>query len=423
MWPLSLLTKKGRLSGGPAPLNYITAEQWDAGFGDGLRITPKAAENIAAVLAAINAISDTIAALPAHVVRADDEAAEPVTNHPLARLIRYGVNENQSWSDFISGFLASALLRGNGLAEIVTDSTGRLSGLQFCEWQYVSPWQADDGSLRFDYVPVINPGAGSRRTLLREEVLFLPDRSDNGLIGVSRLQRAAGAMRAAIELQESATQFSMNSARPAGYMTAPQRIDDDTARRLKDDWQAGYSGKRKGLAAVLGAGLEWKTLSQFSAEDLQIVNLKNFTVADVARIYGVPPFMLADPSRATFASAREATRHFYTLSLVPWIVKLERAFSASVLGSGFKLMFDADGLTRGDLESRWNAWAKARQAGVLSPNDIRQSEGWPTVPDGNDIAPPNTSKPADKEDDGDKPDEPKPGEPAPKPEDEDPPTE
>jgi HK97 family phage portal protein len=402
MWPFSTLTKKGRLSGGPTPLNYVTAAQWDAGFGDGLRITPAAAENIAAVLAAVNAISETIAALPAYVVRVDDDSAEPVTNHPLARLIKYGPNENQTWSDFISGFLASALLRGNGLAEIGTDTTGRLSSLTFCAWQYVSPWQAEDGALRFDFTPTIQPGAGQRRTFLREDVLFIADRSDNGLIGIPRLQRAGGAMRAALELQEASTQFSMNSARPGGYLTAPQRIDDDTARRLKDDWQNSYSNKRKGLVGVLGAGLEWKQLSQFSAEDLQIVGLKNFSVSDVSRIFSVPPFILADPSRATFASAREATRHFHTMSLVPWIVRLERAFTATVLGDGFRLMLDADELTRGALEDRWNAWAKARAAGVLSPNDVRTAEGWPTVPDGDDIRPPNTSKPAaedDKEDD------------------------
>jgi HK97 family phage portal protein len=413
MWPFNALTKKGRLSGGPTPLNYVTAAQWDAGFGDGLRITPQAAENIAAVLAAVNAISETIAALPAYVVRVDDDSAEPVTNHPLARLIKYGPNENQTWSDFISGFLASALLRGNGLAEIGTDTTGRLSSLTFCAWQYVSPWQAEDGALRFDFTPTIQPGAGQRRTFLREDVLFIADRSDNGLVGVPRLQRAAGAMRAALELQEASTQFSMNATRPSGYMTAPQRLDDATALRLKGEWQSNYSGKGKGLAAVLGSGLEWKHLAQFSPEDMSIVGLKNFTVADISRVFGVPPFILADPSRATFASAREATRHFYSLSLVPWIVKLERAFTATVLGDGFRLMLDADELTRGALEDRWNAWAKARAAGVLSPNDVRIAEGWPTHPDGDSIAPPSTAKPAtedDKPEDGEE-DKPKPGEP------------
>jgi hypothetical protein len=46
-----------------------------------------------------------------------------------------------------------------------------------------------------------------------------------------------------------------------------------------------------------------------------------------------------------------------------------------------------------DPEARWALWRKARQAGVLSPNNIRAEENWPpsTDPSANSIAPPNTS--------------------------------
>ncbi len=166
-----------------------------------------------------------------------------------------------------------------------------------------------------------------------------------------------------------------------------------TRKRLHEDWNANFAGPRLGKVAVLGEGLTWSSLSQFSAEELQIVNARNFSVADVSRIYGVPPYMLADPSRATYASARESSRHFAMLSLAPWVAKLERAFSASVLGAEFALTFDMNSLTRADPEARWASWERARRAGVLSPN-------WPVVPGGDDIAPPNTSAAAagDKDD-------------------------
>ena len=46
-----------------------------------------------------------------------------------------------------------------------------------------------------------------------------------------------------------------------------------------------------------------------------------------------------------------------------------------------------------DPEARWASWQRARQAGVLSPNDIRAEEDWPasTDPSADSIAPPNTS--------------------------------
>lgn len=387
VWPFKSKTKPA------SALNYVSGQTWAEGAGLNLAPTPQAAENIAAVGAAVNAIAETLAALPAHVVRTDDPAAEPVDNHPLARLVRDGPNENQSWSDFLAGLLASVLLRGNGAARIGTNANGRLQSLTFLPWVEIMPWVNDAGVLNFDWTPMMPPNAGQRSTLLRSEVLFLADRSDNGFIGVPRLRRAAGAISGALNQQQAAVQFSLNSVRPSGILSAVQRVEEATAKRMLSDWEANFSSTKTGKAAFLSEGVTWAPLSQFSAEDLQIVSARNFTVADVSRIFAVPPFMLADPTRATYASAKEATRHFVMLTLMPWLTKLERSFSQTVLGDGYRLAFDTDGLTRGNLEDRWTAWGKARAAGVLSPNDVRSQEGWPAVPDGNDIAPPNTSAP------------------------------
>jgi hypothetical protein len=47
--------------------------------------------------------------------------------------------------------------------------------------------------------------------------------------------------------------------------------------------------------------------------------------------------------------------------------------------------------------TRWASWQRARQAGVLSPNDVRREEGWPasTDPTADRIEPPMAgAKPA-----------------------------
>jgi phage portal protein BeeE len=85
--------------------------------------------------------------------------------------------------------------------------------------------------------------------------------------------------------------------------------------------------------------------------------------------------MLADPSRSTFASAREGSRHFAMMCLAPWVAKLQRAFAQSALSTQFRLVIDLGDLLRADPEARWGPWQKARQAGVLSPNDVRREEG------------------------------------------------
>lgn len=76
----------------------------------------------------------SIASLPPYVYRRTDAGRIEDTAHPVNRLIRQGPNPAQSWPDFIEWLLASTLLRGNGLAEILTDGRGAVIGLQPIPW-------------------------------------------------------------------------------------------------------------------------------------------------------------------------------------------------------------------------------------------------------------------------------------------------
>src|SRR5260370_25404726 len=142
MWPFSRRAAPSRfvpavplLGGGPAGGDAV----WSWGSLGGGSISPEAAESLAAVLACVNAISSTIAGLPAYVTLSNDTRAE-VPSHPLQRLIDEGVNESETWSDFVEGLLASTLLCGNAAAEILADGRGALSGLRTMPWPQITPW-------------------------------------------------------------------------------------------------------------------------------------------------------------------------------------------------------------------------------------------------------------------------------------------
>jgi hypothetical protein len=56
-------------------------------------------------------------------------------------------------------------------------------------------------------------------------------------------------------------------------------------------------------------------------------------------------------------------------------------FAQSVLSSQYRLVIDLGDLLRADPEARWASWQRARQAGILSPNEVRAEEGWPASSD------------------------------------------
>jgi HK97 family phage portal protein len=264
-----------RGGGGHVPLIGHTGDPWGSLSTDWSTVSPHAAENLAAVLAAVNAISTTIAGLPAYVVKADDSRAE-VKTHPLERLIRDGCNDSESWSDLIESLLAAALLQGNALARISTDSRGHLSALHTLPWSAVTPSLGLDDQLLFDVLRTQGRDAGKRQRLLRDETIFLKDRSDDGFVGTSRLSRAGGAMKIALSLQASTSTFITNAARPSGVLVAERTIPEPVATRLKADWNEAYRGGELGKVALLSGGVTWTNLGLMSAEDAQLPAIANF---------------------------------------------------------------------------------------------------------------------------------------------------
>ena len=402
MWPFR--TKAAPPKRVTPSIPFVDSTAWSAGGLTDAYVSPAAAEALAAVLCAVEIISGTIANLPAEVLKTD-EAGTPAPEHPLQRLIDGSPNPRETWSDMLATFVASALLRGNGLLEARWNDRGRLVELSTAPWSAVTCWTDDQGVPFFDYVPAHGPGSGEKRTLLRDEVCWLKDRSDGGVVGISRLQRAGTSMQMNIETLRTTRQWQINSPRPAGALETPGKVSPEDAKRLAEDWTSAYSGARTGKPAVLSGGLQWKSFDLFSAADQQLVERLRWTVEDVSRIFQIPPSFLGDSTRATYASAREATNHLARHTLLPWVMKIQRAFAASILGSGYRLHLDIASLLKSDFDAYASALSKYRQSGILSPNDARAELGYPasTEPGADSLAPPAAASAKASEQDGDDP--------------------
>jgi HK97 family phage portal protein len=354
-------------------------------------ISPAAAESLAAVTSCISLISESIAALPAVVVSADDSrATQP--NHALSKLVLQGCNSEETWSDLIASLLASTLLRGNALAEILLDGRGALAGLRSLPWEQVLPWVNSSGDLVFDFIPVTPaPGlkVGERRRFLRGEVLHTKDRSDNGLLGISPLQRSGAAVQLGIATQLNSLAFTRNASRPGGYLSVPTRLKPDEAARWQSDWDTNYSGERFGKTAVLQGGMQYAALNWVTAEDAQLVERLGYSVRDVARIFRIPSFLLADETRSTFASSIAGLQYFASNCLRPWCVRLERAFQQSLLGPGLRLSIDLTALLRGDPAAFASALLTLRQGSIITSNEGRGMLNLPPHPAGDVLTPPS----------------------------------
>ena len=228
------------------------------------------------------------------------------------------------------------------------------------------------GRLAYD----VGDGRGVMRRYLEGEVIHLRDRTDDGLIGRSRLSRAADTLAGVIAANAFARSFLEHGAQPSGVLYSDGVVTMEQRQSLRQSINEGYVGAtRAGRAMILDGGLKWQQM-QISPEDAELLESRKFGNEEICRLFQVPPPLVQDYSHNTFTNSETAGRWFAQFTLAPWARKIEAEFARSVLTGDTELELDLSGFLRGDPQTRWASHKIAIDAGVLDPDEVRQVEGW-----------------------------------------------
>jgi hypothetical protein len=152
---------------------------------------------------------------------------------------------------------------------------------------------------------------------------------------------------------------------------------------------------------ILEEGMKWNQVG-VDPSQAQALDVQKWTVDDCSRIFNIPPHKLGSLDRATFSNIEEQNIDFVASTMLYWFRKWELEVNYKLFSTAErKNMFCeilADGLLRGKLQQRYQAFATARQWGWVSVNDIRRSENMnPIGPEGDIYLEPLNMKPAGTE--------------------------
>jgi HK97 family phage portal protein len=348
----------------------------DYGTDAGVPVTTYLAENLSVVTACVTAISKTAGMLPGHLYRKlPDGSRVEDPEHPVARLFSGDPNDNQTATEFIEMLTAHCLLRGNAFAEIVRNARGEPVALEPFHPDHVRVVQIPrTGRYAYD---VSLPSGGTRR-LLPEEMLHLKDRSDDGIVGKSRLTRARETFGVAIATERYAASTFRNGASMSGVLVHPGVIGPDGVQRLRADFDSKFVGSDKaGATAILEEGMKWQQVS-CHPDDAQMLESRKFSTMALARIFRVPPPVIGEFEGGNYSSVSEIGRWFYSHCMMPWLNKWERLIEHSLLSSvgrrNYEFEFDCDLILRGDMLTRFQSYRIAREIGVYNANELRKFE-------------------------------------------------
>jgi HK97 family phage portal protein len=341
-------------------------------------IGPIAGENLSTIAACVSAIASGLSSLPAYVYERTEAGRIEAPNHPVARLLRLpGV---QNGPDFIEWWMASTLLTGNGLAAIEYDAAGRANQLVPLQWQNVRVTVSGTGRMLYETHP--NGPTGPSRKYLQDDVLHLKDRTNDGLLGVSRLSRSQDVLSNAMELQNYASAGWRNQGTPSGAVEIDGAVNDVQYKRISSRLDERVRGTANAKAVlILDNKSTWKSIS-VSPEDAEVLASRRFTVEELCRLFQVPPPLVQSYEFNTFTNSAAAARWFAQFCLAGWARKIEAELSRKLLSSKYEIEIDLAALLRGDPEARWQSNKIAIETGVLSVNEVREAEGYGPVAGG-----------------------------------------
>lgn len=361
----------------------------------GVSVTPDKSLQLSAVYACVQVLASSVAQLPLIIYERDGEAKQRAMLHPLYSLLHDSPNPEQTSFEFREMLMGHLCLRGNAFAEIEWSSSGQVVGLWPLHPDRVRVERdRESGELLYH---VTTPGYKTV-TLLQYQVWHLRGFGTDGVMGLSPIALQKQAVGLGLAAEEFGARFFGNDARPGGILQHPGELSDGAYDRLREGWLARHGGLDKAhRTAILEEGMTYQQIG-IAPNEAQFLETRKFQVTDIARIFRVPPHMIADLDNATFSNIEHQGISFVVHTLTPWLVRFEQSIALNMMTPAERARYFAEflvnGLLRGDISSRYQAYATGRQNGWLSANDIRRLENMNPVADGDTYLVPLNMMPA-----------------------------
>ena len=328
---------------------------------------------VPAVSAAVNFLSGTMASFPIEIMDTTAKGKVAAVGDPLLPILHDAPNDEQSSYDWRKGFFDAVFTGGRGLSYIEKNGAGQVVNLWPIDAKVVTVKRKDgrkvyevrDGGLKtYDFTEVI-------------DITFMDKPDSLGHRSPIVLGRDVIAM--AIAATEFGSKVFQSGGSPPIVLQGPfssgataQRASDDVARamaKLADDGRS---------VMAIPAGHEMKPLG-FNAKDSQLLELQEFCIQQIARLYSLPPVFLQDLSHATFSNNEQQDLHLVKHTMHHWVRQFEQELTLKLYGrvTQRKVQLNMDGLLRGDIATRMAAHATAIQNGIYSPAHAALIEDHP----------------------------------------------
>lgn len=339
----------------------------------GKRVSPQLAMQLTSVFSCVRVLAESVGMLPCSLYEQLDRGANRATKEKLHQLLSVKPNGYMTPQEFWELLIACLCLRGNfyaykvmvlgEVAELLPLDPGSVVAKLNSQWEPVYQVTFPDGS---------------SEELSQKEIWHVRIFTIDGLNGLSPIAYARQAIGLGMATEEHGSRLFSNGAVTSGVLQTEQQLSDAAFERMRDSFEDKYQGLTNAhKPMLLEMGLKWQQISM-SSEDAQFLETRKFQLEEICRIFRVPLHMVQNTDRATFNNIENLGIGFINYSLVPYLIRIEQRINVGLVSTAkqgrFYAKFNTGALLRGDMKSRFEAYATGINWGIYSPNECREFE-------------------------------------------------
>ena len=375
-----LTTRNAAVDGDRSPWGQFWFEPIGMRTSAGERVTSMSAMRLSAVYSCVRVLSETFAVLPFCLYRKrEDGGRDMVTDHWLYRLMKRP-NDWQTGFEWREMMQSHLVLRGNAFNQIMSNGRGEITALLPIHPDAIQLKSLASG----DFFYAVKMSDGTTKNLPRGDVWHIKGLSSDGFLGLNPIEMAAETLGLGQAAQSYGARFFANDTKPGGWIEAPPTFrfaDSDAQKTFMEQWRAAYGGSNRGKTAVLTGGLTYKEL-KLNNSDAQFLESRKFSRSEIASIFRVPPHLIGDLEKATFSNIEQQSLDFVLSTMTPWAERWEASIETWLLpdDDDLEVEFEFAGLLRGDQAARSAYYTAGINAGWMTRNQARISEGMNPLP-------------------------------------------
>lgn len=345
-------------------------------------ITREVAMKITALNEGVNLISDTIASLPVYLYKRNDDGSRVRVNDYRNSLLNLENSQNSTSYNMKKNFVLDFLIHGNGYLDINKDSKGTIKSLIHIPYKEIELIDVNtinkrDSIYQYSYWGMVNAA--------HEVVNLVRNPTKNEVKGIGVLDEGSMTLEGATGLDEYSKNVNANGFNARGVIETEKVMSKPSRDSLKAMLKSFFhGGKNAGKVLLLDDGMKFKALS-LSPADMNLLQQKNFTVQDIARLLKMPGYLLgASDSSMVYSNVEQTQLQFLQMTIDPILRLIEDTFNKYLLtedekSSNFFWEFSTQNMLRTTPEKEIKMYSDAVKGSLLTVNEARRKLNWSNI--------------------------------------------